>query len=92
MKNALVAALVLAGTALAVPAHAADADMQRLASNSGCLTCHQIEPGGKGPDGMAPIGPAWKAVAERYGFGDPERLRRACQRVLGISPVALRRV
>lgn len=33
-----------------------------------------------------------KAVAERYGFGDPERLRRACQRVLGISPVALRRV
>jgi transcriptional regulator GlxA family with amidase domain len=32
-----------------------------------------------------------KAVAERYGFGDPERLRRACQRVLGISPVALRR-
>lgn len=66
MKNVLVAALVLTGMAAAAPARAADADMQRLASNSGCLTCHHIDPGGKGPDGMAPIGPAWKSVAERY--------------------------
>ena len=43
-----------------------DAAMLKLATSSGCLTCHQIEPGGKGPDGMAPIGPAWREVAARY--------------------------
>lgn len=38
----------------------------KLATTSGCMTCHQIEPGGKGPDGLAPIGPAWKDVAVKY--------------------------
>jgi len=38
----------------------------KLATTSGCMTCHQIEPGGKGPDGLAPIGPAWKDVAIKY--------------------------
>lgn len=45
---------------------AADDPMVKLASGSGCFTCHQIEPGGKGPDGMAPIGPAWRDVAGKY--------------------------
>lgn len=40
--------------------------MTQLARNAGCLTCHQIEPGGKGPDGLPPIGPAWREVAAKY--------------------------
>lgn len=55
--------------ALAVaPAFAASPDeaMTALAKNAGCLTCHHIEPGAKGPDGLAPIGPAWRDVATKY--------------------------
>lgn len=57
---------------LSVAAHAAladakvDAQMTKLATNAGCFTCHSIEPGKKGPDGMLPIGPAWQDVAARY--------------------------
>ncbi|MFO1326378.1 MAG: c-type cytochrome [Rubrivivax sp.] len=40
--------------------------MLKLAGSAGCMTCHQIETGGKGPDGLAPIGPAWKDVAAKY--------------------------
>lgn len=54
--------LGLAGAAQA----AGDEAMLKLATNSGCMTCHHIEPGGKGPDGLAPIGPAWKDVAAKY--------------------------
>lgn len=54
--------------ALATGAQAAANDdaMIKLATASGCLTCHQVEPGGKGPNGMAPIGPAWRDVAAKY--------------------------
>lgn len=55
--------------ALAVaPAYAAgtDAAMTALARNAGCLTCHHVEPGAKGPDGLAPIGPAWRDVSAKY--------------------------
>ena len=61
--------LVAVAMALACPAWAADkaADpMLKLASTSGCMTCHQVEPGGKGPDGLPPIGPAWKDVSAKY--------------------------
>ena len=54
---------------LAMPsAYAAGDDdaMLKLATTSGCMTCHHIEPGGKGPNGLAPIGPAWKDVAAKY--------------------------
>ncbi len=57
-------ALSLAGAALAQD-KAAD-PMLKLATTSGCMTCHHIEPGGKGPDGLPPIGPAWKEVALKY--------------------------
>jgi cytochrome c len=61
---------LIAGAALATLswcAHAADdAAMLKLASTSGCLTCHSVEPGTKGPNGMAPIGPAWRDVAVKY--------------------------
>ena len=50
----------------AANASADDAAMLKLAMSSGCMTCHHIEPGGKGPDGLAPIGPAWRDVAVRY--------------------------
>lgn len=54
----------------ALPAWAApaadDAAMLKLATGSGCMTCHHIEPGAKGPDGLPPIGPAWRDVATRY--------------------------
>ena len=43
-----------------------DDAMVQMARNAGCLTCHQIEPGGKGPDGLPPIGPAWREVAAKY--------------------------
>ena len=54
---------LLAGTAHAAPG---DDDMLRLATASGCMTCHHIEPVAKGPGGLPPIGPAWKDVAARY--------------------------
>ena len=43
-----------------------DAEMLKLASNSGCMTCHSIESGKPGPDGLKPIGPAWADVAAQY--------------------------
>jgi cytochrome c len=64
MKNPLAIALFAAMLPLA--AGAADDPMLKLASTSGCLTCHHLERGAKGPDGLAPIGPAWRDVAAKY--------------------------
>jgi cytochrome c len=60
--------LALASAALSTSAFAAASDdaMVKLATGSGCMTCHHIEPGSKGPDGLAPIGPAWQDVAAKY--------------------------
>ncbi len=60
--------LILISLAAAAPAFAATADdaMLQLANRSGCMTCHHIDPGAKGPDGLPPIGPAWKEVAAKY--------------------------
>ena len=63
-RNLLLAALLSAGMAQA--ALASDAEMVKLATQAGCMTCHHIEPGSKGPDGMAPIGPAWRDVSAKY--------------------------
>jgi len=60
-----IATLALTGAAKAA-SDPADPAMLKLASTSGCLACHHVEPGAKGPDGMAPIGPAWRDVAARY--------------------------
>ena len=61
-------AALLASAGLAGPAwaDAKDDAMLKLASASGCMTCHHIDPGAKGPDGMAPIGPAWRDVSSKY--------------------------
>jgi cytochrome c len=63
MRNAVLLALV---AGIGAAAHGADDAMLRLAATSGCLTCHQVEPGGKGPDGLPPVGPAWRDVAAKY--------------------------
>jgi cytochrome c len=69
MKHILgtsVAGLLL-GALAATPVFAADdAAMLKIAQGSGCLTCHHIDSGGKGPDGLPPIGPAWRDVAAKY--------------------------
>lgn len=57
--------LLSAGPALAAT-EAADAAMLKLATTSGCMTCHHVEPGAKGPDGLPPIGPPWRDVAIKY--------------------------
>lgn len=66
MKRTLIAcsAALLAATAWAGPAD--DQAALKLATGAGCMTCHNIEPGAKGPNGMAPIGPAWRDVAAKY--------------------------
>jgi len=43
-----------------------DSRMIKLATDSGCTTCHSIEPGKPGPEGLKPIGPAWQDVAKQY--------------------------
>ncbi len=66
-KTTTLGALALmALTAAGAQAAGNDDGMLKLATNAGCMTCHQIEPGGKGPDGLAPIGPAWKDVSAKY--------------------------
>ena len=66
MKRTLISlsAALLAATAWAGPAD--DQAALKLATGAGCMTCHHIEPGAKGPNGMAPIGPAWRDVAAKY--------------------------
>ena len=66
MKRTLItlSAALLAATAWAGPAE--DEAALKLATGAGCMTCHNIEPGAKGPNGMAPIGPAWRDVAAKY--------------------------
>lgn len=66
MKRTLIS---LSAALLALSAWAGPADDEaalKLATGSGCMTCHHIEPGGKGPNGLPPIGPAWRDVAAKY--------------------------
>lgn len=84
-------ALVLACTTLAASAadgkHAdKDKAMLALANQSGCLTCHHVEPGAKGPDGLPPIGPPWHDVAVKY-KGQPQALEALTHTVMtGSNP------
>lgn len=63
----LLTSLTLLATALTA-AHAApdDAAMRTLAARSGCMACHHVDPGAKGPNGLPPVGPAWRSVADKY--------------------------
>lgn len=64
-----------------------DTKMKKLAATSGCFTCHSIEaPGKPGPDGLAPIGPAWQDVANKY-KGQKNAAERLTKAVMqGSSP------
>ena len=64
--TSLAASAVLMAAASAAHADKNDEAMMALATKSGCTACHQINPGGKGPDGLAPVGPAWRDVAAKY--------------------------
>lgn len=82
---AAVAAL-LAGTPNLARAAKDDDGMLKLANASGCMTCHHIDPGAKGPDGLAPVGPAWREVAAKY-HGQKDAQAKLTQTVLaGSSP------
>jgi len=87
MKPGLVALAVIT-LGLPIASGAADDPMLKLAMASGCFTCHSIEPGAKGPDGLAPIGPAWREVASRYAGvkGATESLTRTV--MTGSNPYA----
>jgi cytochrome c len=86
-KMPALALIGLLATAPALAANKADDDaMLKLATGSGCMTCHHIDPGGKGPEGLPPIGPAWKDVAAKY-KGDKTAQGKLTQTVLkGSNP------
>ena len=66
MKHTLIGLAVLAAASQVLADKAKDTSMLQIASQAGCMTCHQVDSGAKGPDGLAPIGPAWRDVAAKY--------------------------
>ena len=82
-------AISLTVALLTAPAWAAPADDQaalKLATGSGCMTCHHIEPGAKGPKGPPPIGPAWKDVAAKYASVKGAQQQLTATLLAGSSP------
>jgi cytochrome c len=47
-------------------AAANDDQILKLASDSGCMACHQVAPGAPRADGKPQIGPPWSDIAIRY--------------------------
>jgi cytochrome c len=67
MTTRLFLPLLLALGAGAAQAAAPEDDaMLKLAAHSGCMACHHVDPGAKGPDGLPPVGPDWRSVATKY--------------------------
>jgi len=75
----LAATLGFAGATSAQEAE--DVRMMRLAQGAGCVICHSIGTGSKGPYGLKPIGPAWVKVAQKY-RNDPQAVEALTQVVL----------
>jgi cytochrome c len=67
LRSTILASAMLVGLGSGLARADADTDsaMLKLASTSGCLTCHSVEPG-RASDGRAPVGPAWRDVAAKY--------------------------
>ena len=63
-----------------------DEAARQLATKSGCFICHAIELDAKGPDGLKPVGPPWKAVAARY-KGDKNAKKNLTVAVMGGTSV-----
>lgn len=59
---------------------------RQLATRSGCFICHAIELDAKGPDGLKPVGPPWKAVAARY-KGDKNARKNLTAAIMGGTSV-----
>jgi len=78
------ASALLAAVAALAHADSGDDAMLKLATTSGCLACHHVDPGATGPDGMAPIGPAWRDVARKY-QGVPGAAQSLTRTVMGGS-------
>ena len=66
MKHHRLTITLLAASLLSPLAMAEAKKDTKLASASGCMTCHSIEAGKPGPDGLKPIGPPWTEVAKQY--------------------------
>lgn len=84
-KTALRISLSLAAALATGPVLAdakADEAARQLATRSGCFICHAIELDAKGPEGLKPVGPPWKAVAARY-KGDKEAQKNLTTAVMG---------
>ena len=75
-----VLALLTSGSALADAKD--DEAARQLATRSGCFICHAIELDAKGPEGLKPVGPPWKAVAARY-KGDKDAQKNLTAAVMG---------
>jgi cytochrome c len=85
-KELLCAAMVIATAGAIADDSKRDSVMVDLARTSGCLTCHHIDPVGKGPDGMLPVGPSWRDVAHKY-RGQPDALDELTRTVMkGSNP------
>lgn len=59
-----------------------DEAARQLATKSGCFICHAIELDAKGPEGLKPVGPPWKAVAARY-KGDKSARKNLTAAIMG---------
>ncbi len=60
------AALLSAATAAQATPAENDAAMLRLATDSGCMACHSVQPAPRRADGLPPIAPAWRDIALKY--------------------------
>lgn len=78
-----IAVAIAAGSFAAQNAFAAkpaDEAMIKLATSSGCVACHSlVSPAKPRPDGLAPVGPNWPDVADKYRgqAGSVEKLTKA---------------
>ncbi|MDZ4250979.1 MAG: cytochrome C552 [Sulfuritalea sp.] len=76
----LMAAMAASGTVWADAKQ--DEAARQLAIKSGCFICHAIEVDAKGPEGLKPVGPPWKAVAARY-KGDKRARKNLTAAIMG---------
>jgi cytochrome c len=84
---AALALSLLAPLAQATPAENDEA-MLKLATQSGCMACHDVQPAPKRADGLPPIAPAWRDIALKY-RDDPAASDRLTRTVMtGSNPQA----
>lgn len=84
-RNVIYMPLLIAAMAASSPVLAdakQDEAIRQLANKSGCFICHGIELDAKGPEGLKPVGPPWKAIAARY-KGDRNAAKNLTAAVMG---------